>query len=128
MHWFTKAGDGDRRRRLLAWSRHDSTPRRLAIELNVTGTDYALSEDSDWEGSDDGRALLDLFAAAHDWLTRAQVMQLWPHDVTKPSSQSVYRWLDRAVNSGHLQREGTGRKNDPFRYRTADKNAAGPNS
>jgi hypothetical protein len=128
MHWFTRAGDGDRRRRLLGWSRHNSTPRRIAIELNATGTDYALCEDSDWETSGDGRSLLDVFAEADDWLTRAQVMQRWPHDVPKPSSQSVYRWLDCAVNSGHLQREGTGRKNDPFRYRAADKSAAGLNS
>lgn len=119
MHWFTKACDGDRRRRLLAWSRFDSTPRRLAIELNPAGTDYALTEDRDFEINDDERALLDLFADMDDWLTHAQVMELWPPEQPRPSSQSVYRWLDRAAQQGSLTREGTGRRNDPFRYRMA---------
>jgi hypothetical protein len=29
---------------------------------------------------------------------------------------TVWRWLDRAVAQGLLRREGTGRKNDPFRF------------
>ena len=43
MHWYDRASDADRRRRLMAWSRYDETPRQLVIELNEAGTDYALS-------------------------------------------------------------------------------------
>src|SRR5207249_2106525 len=39
------AGDLDRRRKLLAFSRHSSTPGQSVIELNPEGTDYLVHGD-----------------------------------------------------------------------------------
>jgi hypothetical protein len=39
-----------------------------------------------------------------------------PADQSKVDPRSVWRLLERAVECGELKREGTGLKNDPFRY------------
>ena len=49
-------------------------------------------------------------------LTRRDVLAEWPPDFDTPSPPALWRWLDRAVQGGQVAREGTGRKNDPFRY------------
>lgn len=42
MTWCAHAADNDRRRKILAFSRHDQTPRQRVIELNADGTDYLV--------------------------------------------------------------------------------------
>src|SRR5207244_6739697 len=42
MHWSGRAASENRRRRLEAWSRHEETPRRVLVDLNDAGTDYAV--------------------------------------------------------------------------------------
>src|SRR5262249_55535577 len=117
MHWYQQAADSDRRRRLLAWSRYDETPRHLLIELNADGTDYACLGDLAEEAALPLRSpLWKVLEAARTKLTRREILGLWPLDQPKPDSTSVWRLLERAVESGELKREGTGLKNDPFRY------------
>jgi hypothetical protein len=109
--------DDDRRRRLLAFSRHPTTPRRLVIELNAPGTDYLthgdFSEQDDRRGWDLLRLVLE---DAPDKLTRHDLLAAWPADHPRPNETTLWRWLDQAVAARQIHRDGTGRKNDPFRY------------
>ena len=106
-----------RRRRLVALSRHKETPRQLLLELNAQGTDYLTIDDVpaddfaiNW---DRVRAILE---DASQKLTRLDVLDEWPPDFDKPDRATLWRWLDRAVKLGVVACEGSGRKNDPFRY------------
>jgi hypothetical protein len=104
-----------RRRRLLSMSHHAQTPRQLLIELNLEGTEYrAVAEEDDFDAN--WSVLTMIFEDAPQKLTRADVLEEWPADFPKPAATSLWRWLDRAVRLNMLSREGTGRKNDPFRY------------
>src|SRR5262249_22289768 len=40
MKWHARPSEDDRRRRLLAFSRYEETPRQLVVELSADGTDY----------------------------------------------------------------------------------------
>src|SRR5213076_922164 len=42
MGYYSHPDDLDRRRRLMAFSRHEQTPRHLLIELKADGTDYVV--------------------------------------------------------------------------------------
>src|SRR5947199_360650 len=45
MHYYATADADDRRRKVLAYSRHDETPRRQVIELDSGGTDWLARGD-----------------------------------------------------------------------------------
>jgi len=50
LHWYASPSEDSRRRRLLAWSRHEATPRQLLIELSADSRDYlvvAAAEDEE---------------------------------------------------------------------------------
>ena len=49
-------------------------------------------------------------------LTRRQLLKHWPQDFPAPDETTLWRWLDRAVRDGRILRDGTGRKNAPYRY------------
>src|SRR5262249_8766964 len=103
--------------RLLAWSRYDETPRQLVIELNAAGTDYASLGDFEEEASRPLHSpLRQILGSTRTKLTRKHILEQWPPDQPKPDPASVWRLLEAAVASGDLKREGTGLKNDPFRY------------
>jgi hypothetical protein len=74
-----RASGGDRRRRLVAYSRYEETPRQLVIELNAEGTDYlghdARAADDFLQNWDRLRAAL---ADAPRKLTRREVARRWP--------------------------------------------------
>ncbi len=103
-----------RRRRLIAGSRFDETPRQMLIELSADHSAYTrLPDDSDdfhthWD-------TLRLLLAASSPMTRRDLRQAWP-GLPKPSDVSLWRWLDRAVDLGLAYREGKGTKTEPFRY------------
>jgi hypothetical protein len=48
--------------------------------------------------------------------TRQQLFDDWPADFPAPADTTLARWLKRAVALDLVRQEGTGRKNDPFRY------------
>jgi hypothetical protein len=111
------AADDDRRRRLSAYSRHQATPRRLIVELTEDGADYvSLGDFVGYDFADNWRVLEGVFEDATHKLTRAEVRSQWPADFVRPSPAALWRWLDRAVKEGLILQEGTGRKNDPFKY------------
>jgi hypothetical protein len=116
MHWYSPASPDDRRRRLRAWSRYDETPRQLVIELNAAGTDYLSHGDlAEEEFTRSWAALRAALEGAMNKQTREAILDCWPEE-DRPSPPTLWRWLERAVAQGLLCREGTGRKNDPYRY------------
>jgi hypothetical protein len=109
--------DDDRRRRLAAFSRHRATPRRLVVELNAEGTDYAaLGDYLGNEFEENWRVLCGVLEATNKKLTRAQILDQWPADYAKPQPATLWKWLDRAVRDGRVRVEGTGRRKSPFKY------------
>jgi hypothetical protein len=117
MGHYAHPDDLDRRRRLVAFSRHDDTPRHLLIELNDDGTDYVVLQ-SGLEAAlgDSWPAVLHALMEAQSKLTRQEILENWSPDYHKPDSTTLWRWLSRAVAAGIVRQEGTGRPRDPFRY------------
>jgi hypothetical protein len=117
MHTFSRASADDRRRTLLGYSRFEETPRRRVIELNAAGTDYVSL--GDLEEEEFGRAwmlLRSVLTEAKQKLARDEILAAWPEHEEKPSEITLFRWLERAVAHGQVQRDGRGRKSEPFRY------------
>jgi hypothetical protein len=117
-------GVDDRRRRLLGLSRLRQTPRHAVIELNAEGTDYRWLGDvaeeayrGSWE------VLRTVLLGASGRLTRAEILAEWPAVEAKPDEGTLWRWLERAVREGKVQRSGTGRRNGPFRFWLAETEA-----
>jgi hypothetical protein len=117
MLWYGRAGDGDRRRRLQAYSRFEETPLCRVLELNEAGTDYRPGIDPEDEAFGHGwTVLLGVLDDAPHKLTRQAIQANWPDDFGRPGDTTLWRWLTRATAEGRIVAEGTGRKNDPFRY------------
>jgi hypothetical protein len=115
--WYTSGSDNDRRRRLVALSRHTETPRQLVIELNADGTDYiGHGSFEDEEFTQSWKTIQAILAAGPSKLTRQQIRRHWPADLKPPDKTTLWRWLERALAQRVLLREGTGRRNDPYRY------------
>jgi hypothetical protein len=116
MRWFRRPTDTDRRRRLLALSRFDDTPRELVIELNADGTDYQASGSfADEEFAAHWHLLEGLLRQTDRKLSREEILTAWPAE-ERPDAGTVYRWLRRAVQEGRLRQDGLGKRKDPFRY------------
>jgi hypothetical protein len=117
MGYYAKPDDLDRRRRLVAFSRHEETPRHLVIELEADGTDYVvLQEGIQAAFGENWQAVLDVLASANSKLTRQEILEQWSPDYDKPDGSTLWRWLNRAVVQGIIRREGKGRPQEPFRY------------
>jgi archaellum biogenesis ATPase FlaH len=111
-------GKTDRRRRLEAWSRFQSTPRQLWIELAEDGLDYLVREEAEVdEPVVDQQGLLVVLQDASYKLTRKQILTEWPPDFSPPPSEmTLSRWLKQGVEAKQICRDGSGHRNDPFRY------------
>lgn len=107
----------DRRRRILAFSRHDCTPSQCVVELNLDGNDYLSHGDfQDDDFAANWKVLRMVLEDAPDKRSRKQLLEDWPADFTRPQELTLWRWLQRAINLGLVLQEGSGRKNDPFRF------------
>ncbi len=110
------AANDDRRRKILAFSRYDQTPRQRVIELNADGTDYlvhgSFQDDEFLRNWEQVKMVLE---DAQDKRTRQNMLDEWPPDFAKPSNMTLGRWLRRACTLGLVLEEGTGRRNAPFR-------------
>jgi hypothetical protein len=110
-----RASDSDRRRWLQALSRFPETPRQNIIELTADGTDYfSRGTFADEEFRAHWQVLRTILAEAIRKFTRDDLLDRWPGRLPDPAS--LYRWLQRAVAMGLLQRDGRGVRNHPFRY------------
>lgn len=117
MSWYTRADTTDRRRRILAHSRYEQTPRELVLELNADGTDYLVHGDfSTDEFGQNWQYLRTVLEDAPDKRTRQQLRADWPADFPRPSDATLARWLARAAQAALVCTEGTGRRADPLRY------------
>lgn len=116
MRWHRRALDTDRRRRLLALSRFEATPKQRVIELNAEGTDYVcLGDLAEVEFADHWRLLQSLLSQAARKLNRSEILAGWPAEA-RPDATTVYRWLRRAVELGLVRQDGLGQHHHPFRY------------
>ena len=115
MNWYRSPADGNRRRRLRGFSRHEETPRLLVLELTADGTDYLVHPEVDDEEVGEGwHAVL---LVLEDAVTKRQeLLEQWPTDYPQPAEATLWRLLDRAVKEGWLRQEGSGKKAKPFRY------------
>jgi hypothetical protein len=106
-----------RRRRLFVFSRHPVSPRLLTLELDEAGTTYSLVPEPTPEPVEDNWETIRLvLAEAEQKLTRQDILMEWPADFEQPAGTTLWRVLDRAVEQGLVQCEGSGRKGDPHRY------------
>jgi hypothetical protein len=117
MAYYAEPDDLDRRRRLVAFSRHHETSRHLLIELNADGTDYVVLQ-SGLEAAlgDNWAAVFHTLMAAHTKLTRQEILDNWSADYRKPDATTLWRWLSRVVTQGLVRQQGSGQHGDPFRY------------
>lgn len=118
MSLVSSALETDRRRRLAGWSRFEETPRRCLVELLADGTDYEIVLETELEDafSHHWPAVERLLAFPPRKLTRQELLVAWRAKATAPSPMTLWRVLDRAVESGLLLCEGAGTHGDPFRY------------
>jgi hypothetical protein len=110
----------DRRRKLASWSRHDVTPGELYVELSADGRDYTVAAPPVDVKSDAAlerglKVIEEVLTRNAREMTRTDVYEEWP-ERPRPSSATLWRWLDRGFERGVVLRIGTGRSGDPFRY------------
>jgi hypothetical protein len=114
---FTRADDGDRRRRLQAYSRHQATPLQWVIELNSDGATYAGHGNvSNSEYLHEWPTIFKLLSEAKRKLTIKDFLEAWPPDLNRPAYVTLWRWLDRAVKEGLALKAGQGCRQSPYRY------------
>jgi hypothetical protein len=116
MRFRRRTADNDRRRRLTAFARYPETPRNLCIEWTADGTDYAAHDES-WQSTfaSNWDRLRSLFVNAPHKLNRVEIRECWPGDDV-PNKMTLKRWLERAVDEGHLLKDGHGLTTHPYRY------------
>jgi hypothetical protein len=107
----------DRRRRLLAYSRHEATRPCWIIELTADGADYrGLGESAEPNFERGWPILQGLLANAERSLTRRELLRRWPDSFVQPSKLTLWRWLDRVVKEGRVEQTGLGSRKEPYRY------------
>jgi hypothetical protein len=116
MGYYADPDDQDRRRRLLAFSRYDETPRHLLIELQPDGTDYSVRQTGPEAAGESWQGALSVLTEANSRLTRQEILHLWPAGTSKPEATTLWRCLNRMVAQGVVRQDGTGRPRAPFRY------------
>jgi hypothetical protein len=121
MHPCRADDPADRRRLLLAHSRHEETPRRLVIEWAADGADYRVLADAPDEDFERGWSAIRLaLSAFEEPQTAAEILRGWPPDSPPPSRATLHRWLARAVERQLVRCEATTRRNAPYRYWLAE--------
>jgi hypothetical protein len=115
MYGLGRLSRGDRRRKLLAFSRYPETPAEMVLALNEQGTDYVnLGDTKGVEFAEHWPVLQAILEKAATPVNRRAILQAWPGN--KPEPQRLRRWLEEAVARGLLRKWGKGVKNQPFRY------------
>jgi hypothetical protein len=120
MHWSGPAAGEGRRRRLLAWSRFEETPRRLLVELSADGTDYAAVADGPDEPDDELGRVLEGLLRASPGLTAKELSERWPAGSVRPRPRALADRLRELSGAGRLTCAGRGHRFAPYRYRLAD--------
>jgi AAA domain len=109
---------GNRQRWLRGSGRFVETPAERLIELTPDGLDYRLVDDVGAAEFAAGWELLQQALAEIDGpVTRQEILGSWPRELRRPSAHTIWNWLERAVSRGLVERCGTGRRGEPYRYR-----------
>lgn len=120
MHWSGPATAENRRRRLLAWSRHDETPRRVQVELSADGTDYAVLPAGPDEPDDELQRVLAELLTDPAGLTVREIVERWPAGTVPPSVRTLRDRLRGLVVIDRVTVTGRGLRYSQFRYRMAE--------
>jgi hypothetical protein len=108
---------GERRRLLRSFSRHAATPPSLFIEWTADGTDYRSLGTSAEPNYEHGWPVLQaVLDQAEGPLTRREILRRWPDSAPAPAKLTLWKWLGRAVDEGHVLRDGRGTRREPYRY------------
>jgi len=117
MHWYGKADEDDRRRWLRAYSRYEETRPGLVLELTPGGDDYLVHDiPVDAAGSAVWQVLSLVLQDACERLTQRQILEQWPEDFPRPDQATIWRALKRGAEQGLILKQGTGLRNNTFRY------------
>jgi hypothetical protein len=86
--------------------------------MNPEATDYALLADAGDDAAfapslDTVRAVLH---GAGTPLTRQEILDRWPAPATRPTANTLWRWLKRGCELGALVRHGDGIRGDAHHY------------
>jgi len=115
MNFYKRKKRGDRRRRISSWSRHSETPEELILKLNDDGNDY----ESCLNISDESLRVVNfvklMLTERKRQMTRLVIHAQWPRE-SRPNIVHLWRNLERGVALGELVRNGSGLRDDPFRY------------
>ena len=107
----------DLRRRLLAYSRHETTPTSPVIKLTEDGTDYRfLGESAELDFKQGWPLLKNLLAEAAGSLTREEIHRDWPDAQICPGKLTLWRWLAGAVKERLVECHGSGSRKEAYRY------------
>ena len=110
--------DDDCRRKLVGRSRHRETPPSLVYEWTPGTPEFRVVPDADIaRESGTWGAVLAALAGRTAAVTHKELLADWPEDRTAPSARQLYEWLGRAAREGLVDRQGTGARNDPYRFR-----------
>jgi hypothetical protein len=120
MHWANPAATESRRRKLLAWSRFEETPRRTLLRLSDSGTEYELFEEEPDLPTAGVVGVLESILRTAPELTAREVQKRWPSGDERPRLRALTEWLRELSDEGRVVRSGHGHRYAPFRYRLAE--------
>ena len=110
-----RRGGDDRRRVLTTYGRFDETEPELVLELAADG--YRLcGTKADANRGERICAAMDILHEAGEPLTVESIRERWDSEIPKPGERTLRNDLDAAHRDGTLQRAGTGKRGDPFKY------------
>jgi AAA domain-containing protein len=113
---------GNRQRWLRGAGRFTETPAERLIELSPDGLDYRLVDDvGSAEFATAWEQLQRVISEADEPMTRHEILGGWPTENQRPSPHTIWNWLERAVSRGMVNRVGSGRRGDPYRYRVRER-------
>jgi AAA domain len=120
---YGKLRSDDNRRKLFALSRYPATPRRLFYAWDpTTGQFTSQSDPHTITFNENWVHVHAILAKRKRASTHQELLMDWPVDQERPSTTTLYAWLNRAFDEKRIRREGSGRKDDPYRYRLEDEN------
>jgi hypothetical protein len=118
LHRFGRLQSDERRRRLIGLSRHARTPRQLVYQWDPATGGFTTVGDPFAERFRDNWGLVrTILAGRTAAATHHELLMDWPADREKPAASVLYDWLNRATMERLVERQGTGTKFDPYRYR-----------
>lgn len=107
----------ERRRKLFAVSRYPETPRHLVYEWDAAGRFVFLGDPHAARFQENWSVLRAILAKRPRASTSQELLTDWPADQPRPAASTLYDWLDRAYERKLVKRFGSGRNQDPWKFR-----------